>query len=270
MAAGLAFEPEREERELEAYLGPEYDRSALENYQHLLDEEVGTFGDEERLYRNSRAYLYNLTVFAMSGTKLPYLEVLMSHLDPGARVLDYGCGIGSDGLLLLEAGFDVAFADFANPSVDYLRWRLERRGFEAQIFDLDDEVPTGFDAAFAYDVIEHVPRPLVLIGEMERRAEIVQFNLLEFDAHEQELHYRLPINRILVHAARHDLKSYEVFYGTSHLLLYRPQLVSRLAYSRNLAKAASVRAQAAGRSVIGSARTAARRGKQRADRHAGR
>ena len=59
-------------------------------------------------------------------------------------MLDYGCGIGSDGLALIEAGYEVTFADFDNPSTRYLRWRLEQRGLDAPVHDLDRERrPTG-------------------------------------------------------------------------------------------------------------------------------
>ena len=52
---------------------------------------------------------------------------------------------------------------------------------------------TGFDAAFAFDVIEHVRDPWAFLREMEARAALVEVNLLEFDEHQQELHYELPI-----------------------------------------------------------------------------
>jgi SAM-dependent methyltransferase len=216
----LRLDPEREEAELRDYLGAGFDRRRLEHNQELLDQEVTEVGDEDKLYRTSHAYLYNLTVFAMSGTKLPYLELLLRHIPPGARVLDYGCGIGSDGLLLLEAGYRVEFADFANPSTEYLRWRLEHRGMEAPIHDLDDDVPGGFDAAYAFDVIEHVPDPWNFIAEMESRAALVEVNLLEYEPHQQELHYELPIPELIEHARQRHLRAYKVFHETSHVLLY--------------------------------------------------
>jgi SAM-dependent methyltransferase len=237
----LQFDPEREEAELRAYLGDEYDRGRLEHYQEELDREVAEVADEGRLYRTSRAYLYNLTVFAMSGTKLPYLDVLTAHVPPGSRVLDYGCGIGSDGLMLLEAGYDVEFADFDNPSTAYLRWRLEQRSLEAHIHDLDREVPGGFDAAYAFDVIEHVPDAFGFLGELERRAALVEVNLLEFGPHEQELHYELPIGRLLRHAARRGLEEYRILHGTSHLVLYRPERVGLPQSLRNLGRLAAER-----------------------------
>ncbi len=234
----LEFQPEREEADLRDYLGDAYDRGRLERYQEVLDEEVAAVGDEAELYRTSEAYLYNLTVFAMSGTKLPYLQALTSRVPPGSRVLDYGCGIGSDGLMLLEAGYRVEFADFANPSTAYLRWRLERRSLAAPIHDLDGEVPGGYDAAYAFDVIEHVPDPYALLGEMERRTALVEVNLLEFDENEQELHYELPIRDMLRYAVRRRLELYRFLHGSSHLLIYGPEQVGTSRRLQNLARLA--------------------------------
>jgi SAM-dependent methyltransferase len=237
-SASINFDPQREERELRKYLGDAYSRARLERNDELLEEEVAEVADEATLYRTSRAYLYNLTVFAMTGTKLPYLDVLTSHVPPGSRVLDYGCGIGSDGLMLLETGYRVEFADFDNPSTDYLRWRLEHRGLEAAVHDLDREVPGGFDAAYSFDVIEHVPDPFAFLREMEQRAALVEVNLLEFEQHEQELHYELPIRDLLLHAARRRLELYRVFHGSSHLMLYGPQIATLPRWGGNLARLA--------------------------------
>jgi len=221
-AADLDLDPGREERELREYLGAAYDHALLQRYQETLAREFEACGDEQAFYRTSRAYLYNLTAFAMTGTKLPYLRELTRHVRPGARLLDYGCGIGSDGLMLLEAGYRVEFADFDNPSVEYLRWRLCRRGLEAPVHDLDRDVPGGFDAAYAFDVIEHVDDPFAFLAELERRARIVVVNLLEPEPDDQAIHHELPIARLVRHAAARHLRSYRLYHGRSHLLVYSP------------------------------------------------
>ena len=232
----LRLDPNAEEAELRDYLGASYERATLENYQRALDDEVAAAGSEEQLYRTSKAYLYNLTAFAMSGTKLPYLDVLTSLVPPGSRILDYGCGIGSDGLMLLAAGYRVEFADFDNPSTAYLRWRLDRRGIEAPVHDLDRGVPGGFDAAYSFDVIEHVADPFRFLGEMESRAALVEVNLLEFDPNEQELHHELPIAALLDRAAGRRLEFYRILHGTSHLVVYRPEQVGAAGRLRNRAR----------------------------------
>ena len=216
-----AWESERELEELREYLGEAYDYSRLVHHRSMVDAEMAAAEDEVGFYRTSELYLYDLTVFAMSGTKDPYRRALCSLLAPGASVLDYGCGIGSDGLRLLEAGYRVGFADYENPSTRYLRWRLARRGASAELYDLDSEVPGGFDAAFAFDVIEHVEDPLAFLSELERRASIVAVNLLEPVPEDIVLHRRLPIARVLAHATARGLLHYRRYHGRSHLVIYR-------------------------------------------------
>jgi SAM-dependent methyltransferase len=235
----LNFDPRREEDELRNYLGDEYDHSRLQRSQESLDAEWERCDDEAAFYRTSEAYLYNLTAFAMTGTKLPYLRQLTRHVPAGARLLDFGCGIGSDGLMLLEAGYDVEFADFANPSTTYLRWRLTRRGYQAAVYDLDRDVPGGFDATYAFDVIEHVSDPLALLAEMERRAKLVQVNLLAPVPEDQDLHHELPIRRLLAYATTRQLVAYERLHRRSHLVLYRPVQVGLGRRAGNLIRLAA-------------------------------
>ena len=215
------IDPQREEAELRAYLGEAYDHERLVHYDRQLEDELAQIGDEETLYRTSQAYLYNLTAFAMTKTKEPYLDVLRAAIPPGSTVLDYGCGIGSDGLALIEAGYHVAFADFDNPSTRYLRWRLQQRGRDARIFDLDRErPPDGFDLAYSFDVIEHVPDPFAFVERLEASARMVLVNFLDPVEGETELHHDLPVDDLVRHAAARRLLRYEVFHGRSHLVLY--------------------------------------------------
>lgn len=224
----ISIDPERELAELEAYLGDSYDHALLQRYEEAVDEELARVGDELTLYRTSQMYLYNLTAFAMSRTKEPYLYNLTDLVAPGSRVLDYGCGIGSDGLLLLEAGYEVGFADFANPSTEYLRWRLRKRGLEAPIYDLDSAPPgPGWDAAYSFDVIEHVDDPFGFLANLERLAGLVVVNFLEPLPEEPDVHHELPIPALLDHAAARRLRRYRLYHGRSHLVLYESAPGSR-------------------------------------------
>jgi SAM-dependent methyltransferase len=186
-----------------------------------LEAEAAGIGDERSFYRTSEIYLYDLTAFAMSGTKDPYRRAIHRLAQPGTRLLDYGCGIGADGLRLLESGYRVEFADFANPSVEFLRWRLARRGLEAPVHDLDLDVPAGFDLAYAFDVIEHVEDPWAFLAELEARAELVVVNLLAPVPGDTALHRKLPIPAILRHAERRGLRHYRRHHGRSHLIAYQ-------------------------------------------------
>ena len=218
--SGWAAEADR--AELEDYLGSRYDPRRLVAHQHEVDSERNAAPDEDTFYRTSEAYLYDLTAFAMSGTKAPYLAELCSAVPPGSRVLDYGCGIGADGLRLAAAGYDVAFSEFDNPSAAFLRWRLERRRLACPVYDLDvDDAPSGFDVAFSFDVIEHVEDPFAFLAALERRARLVMVNFLEEDPADTDLHRPLPIAALLDHAERSGIERYRLYHGRSHLVVYR-------------------------------------------------
>lgn len=237
------FDPNREEAELREYLGDRFEEDRLWRYQEQLDREFEEIGDEDRFYRTSTGYLYNLTAFAMTKTKLPYLRALERAVRPGARLLDYGCGIGADGLLLLEAGYRVEFADFDNPSVEYLRWRLRHRGLDAPVHDLSQTVPGGFDASFAFDVIEHVEDPFAFLAQMERRARIVEVNFLEPEPDDQESHHELPVGRLVRHAADRGLLDYQILHGRSHLVVYESDRAPLPARARNHARVVATAAR---------------------------
>lgn len=216
-----AIDPARELGELRAYLGEAFDEALLRGHERALEHELERAGDEELLYRTSRMYLYDLTVFAMSQTKAAYVALLARRVRPPARVLDLGCGIGSDGLALAEAGYDVTFADFANPSTAYLRWRLAHRGLAAPVHDLDaGTLGGGFDVAYAFDVIEHVRDPHAFLDDLEARSRQVLVNFLEPGPGETALHRPLPVGDLLRRAASRRLRAHRRLHGRSHLVLY--------------------------------------------------
>jgi len=231
----VGFDADRELEELRDYLGDGFDEALLFGHQQALEAELVAARSEEELYRASQMYLYDLTVFAMGPTKRPYRALLARRMAAGARLLDWGCGIGSDGLLLLEAGFDVHFADYANPSTDYLRWRLERRGFPAApVYDLDaGGIPEDFACAYAFDVLEHATDPFALLGAMEAHAERVLVNVLEPKPGETALHHDLPVGALLRHTAARGLEVHAVLHGRSHLVLYERTPVGRTRRARN-------------------------------------
>jgi len=114
-------------------------------------------------YRQAQGYLYDLTAWHQRPERRQWTEQLLRYAERlGARtILDYGCGIGEDGLALLEAGYEVTFADLECPALDYLRWRLRRHGMDAEVVTLRTglDLRGCWDLGLCLDVLEHVPQP---------------------------------------------------------------------------------------------------------------
>jgi len=147
------------EEELKTFLGSRY---AAKSSSHLVEEWAArsrdTSQDIEEFYRETDAYLYDLTKWHATN-RFPYAEAVRHFAARHGlkRVLEFGCGIGSDGLKLLDWGFDVTFYDFRNPSTEYLEWRLKKRGIAKDIIRYagEDELPPN-DLTMAIDVLAHV------------------------------------------------------------------------------------------------------------------
>ena len=174
----------REIEELRTYLGSRFEvgrdgTKALADRWRALEprtpEQIAAF------YRGADDYLYDLALFHSSGERRDYpTELLEVATTYGCRsALEYGCGTGSDGLTLLEHGFDVMFMDYKGPLTRYLEWRLQRRAHAAPVYFVgEDAIPTA-DLVYALDVFEHVPEPETMAEVLARKAgKVVVYNVL--------------------------------------------------------------------------------------------
>jgi len=84
------------------------------------------------------------------------------------KVLDFGCGIGSDGLVLAEAGLEVHFLDVLNSAFNFARWRAVKYGFKKTKFFLLQPVSQHYDCIICVDVLGHTANPRKAIIELMR------------------------------------------------------------------------------------------------------
>jgi SAM-dependent methyltransferase len=116
-----------------------------------------------RFYENTEWYLYNLLIWHASGQRPRYGSsgiALMPEL--GYRTIcDFGCGVGTDGLIFAEQGYEVYFVDVNVPALKFVKFRLKRRGLRAWVGTPDELLNTGhkWDVVWVMDVIEHLPDP---------------------------------------------------------------------------------------------------------------
>lgn len=94
------------------------------------------------------------------------LDRLVPGLEPGARLLDVGCGVGTFLSVARRRGFEVTGVDIAAPPVRVAR----DQGFDARVGSLADQCfpEASFDVVSLWDVIEHVEDPVALLREIRR------------------------------------------------------------------------------------------------------
>ncbi len=140
----------------------------------------------EQFFRQTPYYLSNLVIWHESGHRPPYvteaLPLLKQH--QAHTICDFGCGIGSDGLRFVEAGYQALFCEFDNPASRFLRWRLQQRHLQVPLIEPVELPRAGsFDILWAMDVFDHLPDLHALVPLLD------QCHLLCYEnQHQQKTH----------------------------------------------------------------------------------
>ena len=73
--------------------------------------------------------------------------------------LDFGSGAGVTSQLFAQLGYETTLADIARVTLDFARFRLERRNQRAHFIDLNEQAlpSAAYDVITAIDVLAHVP-----------------------------------------------------------------------------------------------------------------
>lgn len=85
----------------------------------------------------------------------------------GKRVLEIGCGIGTDGAEFVKAGADYHGYDPSQVSVDLAQRRFELEGLDARVHGgtlEGNELAGGYDLIYSFGVIHHAKNPHRIIA----------------------------------------------------------------------------------------------------------
>jgi SAM-dependent methyltransferase len=90
----------------------------------------------------------------------------------GRRVLDVGCGAGTDLVRFARAGAIVTGVDLSQSAIELARRNFEQHGLQADLRNADGEhLPFGddeFDLVFAHGVVQYTPDARKLVDECRR------------------------------------------------------------------------------------------------------
>jgi hypothetical protein len=116
-------------------------------------------------YKQTVNYVYDLGqwhLYDLEGKRPRDLVLVESAKKLGfvQTVLDFGCGVGFNSVLLARAGFKVTLADVDGKSLDLAVLRMKRLGLPYEVWKTDIEpMPPEktYDLITAIDVLEHLP-----------------------------------------------------------------------------------------------------------------
>ena len=107
-----------------------------------------------------------------NGTENPFVELMDLEHVQGKRVLEIGCGMGFHTEMLLRAGARLTSIDISPTSVASTKKRLEIKGLEGDVRQMDAEqleFPDGeFDLVWSWGVIHHSARTGRVLKEIDR------------------------------------------------------------------------------------------------------
>ena len=92
----------------------------------------------------------------------------------GKKVLEIGCGIGTDSINFARHGADLAVIDVSAESLALCRKRFQDYGLSARFYQgnaehLSEIVPIEqYDLVYSFGVIHHTPDPRKVVGEIVR------------------------------------------------------------------------------------------------------
>lgn len=141
--------------EMAEYLGPNNWQPGALAHNDVKMAEVMRGYASLAAFQDSKDGLHHWAWRELQDWWLPMVSFAAEYTPAHATLLDYHAATGWVGLRV--PGRAVAFADYQTRCSDFLRWRLERRGLEAEFCDLNSGEPERADAVVCIGALGAYP-----------------------------------------------------------------------------------------------------------------
>ncbi len=149
--------------ELYTYLGCEI--SEVEEYLQKNTQQQSPLLSEDILAspRRSEDHIFNVIQWYRIEEIQQWIRELVNFCigKKFRKILNYGCGIGEEGIALTEVGVKVTLVELPSSTFDFIKWRFAQRGLKAKFIDVKrDMLPQeSYDCILLQENLEH-PIPL--------------------------------------------------------------------------------------------------------------
>mgnify|MGYP006424649451 CR=1 FL=1 len=124
-------------------------------YNPKTTEEINEFYKQSNIYIFDLMWWHSITMGLSPLRRINFLEFAIDQKI--TKYLDYGCGIGSTGILFAKHGFDVTLADIGFYVLNFAKWRFQKRNLDLQTIHLPCSLPKEkYELISSFDVLEHV------------------------------------------------------------------------------------------------------------------
>lgn len=198
------------------YMGANVRREWLGGADEKIYTEFLNYPDHDAFYRETDVYIYHSTAYYLEGIKRAYYVYLLTAFqNKDATILDYGCGGGDDGLLFAALGFNVSLADVPCKTMDFAKWRAEKRRHSVDFYTIGADVIPRHDCVWCMDVLEHFPpdKQRGLIDDLVVLGKLAIFNLVNDPAADGRVHYPVDIPALTDYCLTLGTVVWTDFYG---------------------------------------------------------
>jgi SAM-dependent methyltransferase len=166
----------------------------------------------KKFYKETENYIFELACWHRSPQR-KYLTKMAVDICSRSKlhtILDFGCGIGQDGISFAEAGFRVTLSDLPGKTFDFAKWRAEKRGLNINFVN-SDELAEEYDAILCFDVLEHLLEPEQTVEYLYKHLKDYGILLVTVNFKHSEIHPLAYVSLDMeVEEIVHDLRFYDI------------------------------------------------------------